>query len=355
MGSVRVLVASAALLAACGGGASAEGGPGGPPPPAPVDVAQATEGELAMERVYLGIVRSRARARLAAGAEGRVLEVAVREGDRVARGDVLLRIDPGLARASLTAAQASERRTLTEREQASRDAERFAAAGPTAVSRTEIERAATQADALAAQREAARAEVSRARESLDRHRVVAPFAGVIAARTVDPGDWVQSGLVVLELVADADLEVLVRVEPELLDDVAEGHEVSLVRGGRAAPARVAGVVPALDPATRTAQLRLVPSEPIPWLYPGSTTDVRLTIVRGGDGVLVPRDALVPGVGQTRVVRVVDGAAQPAVVEVLELGTDRARVRAEGLAAGDTVVTRGNDRLRPGQAVRVSGE
>lgn len=340
-----------ALLAACDGEAAAEGA-GGPPPPAPVEVATARVGDLTIERTYLGMVRSRARAQLAAGADGQVIEVRVSEGDRVAAGDVLLRIDPSLARASLSAAQATERRTGAEREQAARDAERFAAAGPTAVAQTEIERAATQELSLAAQRAAARADVARARESLDRHQVTAPFAGVITARSIDPGDWVSTGTSVLELVADEDTEVLVRVEPALLDDVVVGTEATLIRGAHSATAQVRGVVSALDPATRTAQLRLAPAEPVAWLLPGSTADVRFTIQHAGDGVLVPRDALVPGVAQTRVVRVIDGAAQPLPVEVIESGTTDARVRGEGLAAGDVLVVRGNDRLRPDQPVRI---
>lgn len=317
-----------------------------------MEVAEARTGELTLARTYLGMVRSRGRAELAAGADGQVLDVLVREGDRVEAGDALLRIDAGLARASLTAAQAAERRQAAERAQAERDAQRFAAAGPNAVSRSEIERAATTADSLAAQREAARAEVARARESLDRHRVLAPFAGVIAARRVDPGDWVSSGTPVLELVADGETEVLVRVEPALLDDVAVGSEATLTRGGHSAPGRVVGVVPALDPVTRTAQLRIAPTAAAAFLLPGSTADVRIAFTHGGDGVLVPRDALVPGVAQTRLVRVIDGAAQPMVVEVVEQGAEEARVRGEGLAAGDSVVTRGNDRLRPGQPVQV---
>lgn len=341
----------AAFVAACGGEAAAEGG-GGPPPAAPVQVGTARAGELAVERTYLGMVRSRARAQLAVGADGQVLEVSVSEGDRVAAGDVLLRVDPGLARASLSAAQATERRTQAEREQAARDAARFAAAGPNAVAQSEIERAATQSDSLEAQRAAARADVARARESLGRHQVVAPFAGVITARSADPGDWVSSGTTVLELVADEDTEVLVRVEPALLDDVVVGSEATLSRGDRTAPATVRGVVSALDPTTRTAQLRLAPTEAVPWLLPGSTVDVHFALQHGGDGVIVPRDALVPGVAQTRLVRVIDGAAQPLVVEVLETGSSEARVRGEGLAVGDVLVVRGNDRLRPAQPVRI---
>lgn len=342
----------AALLAACDGAASAEGEGDGERPASPVQVAPARDGELTLERTYLGMVRSEGRASLAAGADGQVTEVAVREGDRVEAGAVLLRVDGDLARADLTAARATARRTAAEREQAERDAERFAAAGSRAVSTTEIERAATTADTLEAQGAAARAAVSRARETLSRHRVVAPFAGVIASRSVDPGDWVSTGTVVLELVADEATQVLARVEPELLEDVDVGHEATLTRGARSVSARVVGVVRALDPTTRTAQLRLRPTEPAPWLLPGATADVRLSIVHAGDGVIVPRDALVPGVAQTRVVRAVDGAAQPVNVEVVEAGAEEVRVRGEGLSAGDSLVVRGNDRLRPGQPIRV---
>jgi multidrug resistance efflux pump len=176
---------------------------------------------------------------------------------------------------------------------------------------------------------------------------------VIAARRIDPGDWVSPGTPALELVADGRTEVLVRVEPELLADVDVGTEATISRGSGTAPARVAGVVRALDEATRTAQLRLEATEDAPWLLAGAAVDVRFELVHEGDGVIVPRDALVEGVAQSRVVKVVDGQAQPVVVEVLERGVDEVRVRAEGLSAEDTLVVRGNDRLRPGQPVRVA--
>ncbi len=75
----------------------------------------------------------------------------------------------------------------------------------------------------------------------------------------------------------------------------------------------------------------------------------------GEGVLVPRDALVEGIAQTRVVLLDDTTARPIEVDVLERGVTEARVRPQGdaeLAAGTRVVTRGNERLRPGQTVQV---
>ena len=340
-------------LAGCGTEAAAEGSEG-ERAATPVEVATGRVGELAIEREYLGLVRSVARAELAAGADGEVLEVSVREGDRVEAGQLLLRIDPDLARAALRSARAAQRERSAEEAQASRDARRLEAAGARTVAAVEIERAAARADALAAAGQNVRAEVARARASLERHRVVAPFAGVIAAREVDPGDWVTAGTEVLVLVADDRTEVLVRVEPEILEDLEVGTEGTLLSGRREARARVTGVVRALDAATRSARVRLSPVAAAPWLLAGSAVRVRFELSHGGEGVVVPRDALVAGVAETRVVRVVDGRAEPLAVEVLERGAEEVRVLAEGLGPDDRLVVRGNERLRPGQPVRVAG-
>jgi RND family efflux transporter MFP subunit len=343
--SVVVLV-----LGACGTEASAEGGR--ERPPALVETATGRTGALLVERTYLGTVRSLARAELAAGADGAVVEVAVREGDRVEAGQLLLRIDPDLAQARLRAVRADQLRSAAQGAQAERDAERFATAGRETVAQIEIERARSEAEALAAQSDGATAQVSQARATLDRHRVVAPFDGVVSRRTVDTGDWVSPGTIVLELVAAESVEVLARVEPSLLADVRSGTEATLRADGSEVGATVVGVVPALDPVTRTAQLRLLPSAPAPWLLAGAAVDVHFSLSHDGDGILIPRDALVVGVTDNRVVRVVDGKADPLEVEVLERGVNEVRVRAEGLTVDDQLVVRGNDRLLPGQPVRV---
>ncbi len=340
----------ACAAAGCGGDAAAEGD--GPPRPASrVEVGHPRDGALSIERTYLGLVRSVARSELAAGASGEVLEVTVREGDRVQAGQLLLRVDADLAQADLRAARAAARTSDERQRQAAREADRYQRAGSRLVGDLAIERAGAEADVLASERQSSQASVARARASLSRHRVVAPFDGVIAARHVDPGDWVSPGTTALELVADDETEVLVRVEPGLLEDVGPGFAARLSAGGREADAAVVGVVRALDPATRTAQVRLS-TEPAAWLLPGATVDVRFVVEHQGEGLIVPRDAIVEGVTATRVVRVVDGLAQPVDVTVIERGATEVRVQAEGLSTDDVVVTRGNERLRPEQPVEV---
>jgi len=364
---------TAALVAACQDSSAGARGPDGPPPPL-VALAPARGGTLTVDHAYLGEVRALARAVLSAGAEGEVRDVRVREGDRVSAGDLLVRVDPDLAAADVAAAAAARARVAEEAAQAARDAERFAAAGTNAVAATEIERAASQAATLEAERRNRRAQLAAARESRRRHDVRAPFDGVVARRRVDPGAWVSAGDPVVELVADTGVEILVTVPPAVAGRLAVGDGASLRPAGdgdrgpatMGAPATIGGIVPAVDPATRTVTIRIQPNDragagdtddaaPPRRLLPGDTVDAVLTIERNEPGsVVVPRDALVQGAVETRVVRLDDeGRAAFVTVEVLASNADEAMVRGSGLSPGTELVVRGNERLRPEQDVRIA--
>lgn len=291
------------------------------------------------------------RAELAAEADGEVLEVAVRVGDRVEAGDLLLRVDSSLAKARLAAARASRTETAQELEQARRDRQRAESLGAQVIPEAEIERDVTRATTLETRRVRLSAAEREAKVQLGRHRVRAPFDGVIASRRVDPGDWVGPGSPVLDLVDDRTVEIIVEGSAELVQRIQPGAVAMVQRGEEQIEAEIVGVVRALDPITRTAKVRLVPRELAPWLLPGASVDVSFAIHRDDPGVVVPRDALVYGAVGVRVVRVHDDAAAPVPVEVIATADGNALVSGKGLAAGDEVVVRGNERLRPGQPVQ----
>jgi RND family efflux transporter MFP subunit len=338
---------------------------GGPPPPAPVEVAAARGGELVDEWVFVGELRSLRSAELALGAGGEIVMIDVREGDRVEAGTLLVEIDKRQASARLSAAVSGRRESERELEQARREAERAAALGSGILPGEEIEQQASRADSLEARKLRLGAEISAAKADLSDYQLAAPFAGVIAARYADLGQWVDPGETVLELVATEEVEVLVDIRPELAAQVHAGDHATLRPSGglqeigdleaATAPAEVLGVVPSLDPGTRTLKVRLRPLESRRWLLPGAPVDVGFAVhyqTANADQVIVPRDALVLGAVDTRVLIVVDGAAKPIQVEVRATAGEEALVIGPGLTVGSVVVTRGNERLRPGQPVQV---
>lgn len=321
------------------------------PPPARVEVAQVQTDALRVERRYLGEVRSLENAVIGASASGEVVAVLVREGERVAAGDVLVRIDAATRRASLASVRAARDQITEQLSQAQREEERLQGAGRNIVAEVEIERSASQVTSLRAQLARADAQLRESRQALAEHRVVAAFPGVVSRRIVSVGDYVNIGQAMMELVSTDRAEVLVRVEPELLASVERGLSVTIEGGASSVSGHIDGIVPALEARTRTAQLRIVVDEEAPWLLAGSAVDVAITVERAlseGEWV-VPRDAMVYGVAGARVFVVREGSALGLDVEIVDQSDALVLVRAE-LRSDDSVVTRGNDRLRPGQAV-----
>jgi len=323
------------------------------PPPARVRVGEVRSGSVVAQWSFLGDVSALQHAELAAGASGEVRRVLVRVGDRVKRDDLLVEVDPSLATARVRAASASKEAGAAQLERAKRDAERLSIAGPDIAARAEIEQATSERKRAVAERGRLKAAEAEARAQLGRHRVTAPFDGIVANRHVDPGDWVDPGVQVIELIDDRDVEVLTSVPPDVASLLSVGRKASLGRKGQTTPATIVGIVSALETESRTVRLRLVPDESTEWLLPGAAVDVRFTVERSEPGALVvPRDALVYGIANIQVVKSVDDKAQPMPVEVVALGRDEVLIRAEGLAAGDSVVTRGNERVFPGQSLIV---
>jgi len=355
MKGAPALPLSFVLCIACSDAASTnEGSPSSTPSAMVVEVGEARNGRLRDEWVFLGETRSSTRAALAAGAEGEVVALDVRLGDRVEKGDLLLRVDPELARARMAAARASQSETAEELRQAARDRQRAEQLGISVLAEAEIERDVSRAEALRARERRLGAARQEAKVALGRHRLLAPFSGVISARHVDIGDWVTPGEPVLELVDDTDVEIITPVTPELIPRIAIGAEVRVGRGERTAAGKVAGIVRALDPTTRTAPLRIILDPPAPWLLPGQSVDVAFAVEHesGADSVIVPRDSLVYGAVGTRVIKAQSQKAQPIAVTVLACADLECLVSGEGLSAGDSVVTRGNERLRPDQPLSI---
>jgi RND family efflux transporter MFP subunit len=343
------LLAVALALLGCGGEAPAEAGRA----PAPVvEVGAVTSGSLAQDFAFLGQVQPAHSAELAAAVAGHVERVTAREGDRVEKGQVLVALDLRKARATLSSLRARSRGIETELAQARRQAERVEKLGFPTVSEPERERFLVAVDTLEAQLATQKAEIDRAAVELLHHTLRAPFAGVVRSRMVDPGAWVGVGQPVLSLVSLEDVEVHVDVSAEIGARLEGGGRAILLAPAGRAEAVIAGLVPALDEKTRTMRVRLLPEERPAWLLAGMQIDVEFAVTLSGDGVMVPRDALVHGAVGTRVIAVRDDQGVPVDVEVLATSGGAALVRGD-LSPGERVVTRGNERLRPGQPLSVT--
>jgi RND family efflux transporter MFP subunit len=307
-----------------------------------------------------GSVTARHEAQLSARVDGLVSELLVEAGDRVRAQQILLRQDTELSRRELALAAAQEAQAQAGLDEARRlveEAQRLR--DDNFIPATELaSREAAVASARAAQR-AALAQRRLAEERLARHELPAPFDGVVAERMTERGEWINRGDPVLRLVATEAVWLDVAVPQEYRERITRDTPVS-IRPDSAREvslrAEVERVLPVGDAQTRTFLLRLVPSEPSPALFPGSSASARLSLSgdASGDAQRLPADALLLHPDGGRSVFVIDDEdrASRRRVQVLEETANEVIV-GHALAPDARVVLRGNRLLEDGTPVRVT--
>lgn len=325
----------------------------------PVAVAAVIEESVWQELQLTGSVTAERSARLSLATAGLVQSLAVDAGSRVAAGDELLQLDDELARLHWQAGQAAAREARLQWEDARRRLEEGRRLLPqkgiaeTAVRDLESEVAQTEA-ALAR----AEAEAQRRAALLDRHRLRAPFGGIVADRHTDMGEWVTPGTPVFELVGLEDLRLEFAVAEDVIAGIQAGAETTYRLGKTPRQAwlgQVDSLVPVADPGARTFLLRILPKgERPPFMLPGMSVSAELRLDTGRRALTVPRDALLRYPDGRVVVWTVEPGEEGAVAreKPVEPGlTFDGRVEVRGdLAVGERVVVRGNEALSVGQRV-----
>lgn len=330
------LIASALLaLAACGGEPAA---PTLPPLP---KLETLTVGGTAdaSGRSWDGVVEAVQQADLTAQTAGRVTVVNVDVNDRVAKGDVLLRLTAVEQQAGANTARAQLRAAEAAAAEAEANYRRYAAlANGQYVSRSQIDQARAARDSAAAARDAARAQVAQASQQTDYTVIRAPFAGIVSARRVEPGESVAPGQPLMAVYAPGALRIEVQVPQSEADAIrAVGSARVALADGRTVDAAEVVVFPAADPATHSVGVRVTLPDLKQAPAPGVTAKVLfpIAVTAQAGTVSIPASALVQR-GEVSGVYVIAG--NRIALRQVRLGQrsgDRVEVLA-GLKAGDVV-------------------
>jgi len=210
------------------------------------------------------------------------------------------------------------------------------------------------------------AEVERIDDQLRKHTIRAPFDGWVVERFTEQGQWVSRGGLIARIAELDRLEIEVQVPELSVGMLRENAEVRLdfdAAPGHAWIGRVARIVPQADLLSRSFPVRVELAnrveDAVPVLKGGMLARAWLPVGKTGSVTVVPKDALVLGGPRPLVYRITGTAAAPdaaatGTVQPVEVSLGGAvggnvEIRS-GLAPGDLVVIRGNERLRPGMAV-----
>ncbi len=312
---------------------------------------QVTRGDFSGERVSYGVISSDRQAGVRARIGGQVTEILAREGDSVAKGDILLEIDgtiesPLAGRLAAFTAVTNLERSVRGIHQtrgnlkATLENDRMLYEND-AISAQQMEASQNRYNEAGVQLAALQSELAGQKVQLGLFSVNAPFDGVVSAVHVRLGDIVAPMQQILKIENPLPCKITATVSSNDILRMKVGNSVTLIHGGETQLATITRIHPSLG-VTGTGKIE-IELDTLPFDLPlGSSLEVRLVVDIMPSALLVPAKAVLEGVSQTRVHVVEGDTVRVVAVKVLARSGNVTAVEGD-LTPGDKLVT-GSDSL-----------
>ena len=342
--SIIVLLALAATLAGCGVGeasvSDAEAVQAATP--VPVEVAQPFRADLRATYAATATISSDSDAPVVARVPGEVVALLVEEGDYVAEGQVLARLDGERLRLEMLAAQASSEQARAEYRR-NVDLHKRGLISAAAMDNLKYDLQALQAT------------YELKKLNYEYAAIRAPIAGVVALRHIKPGQHLTANEVAFRITDTRELIAYLQIPQSELPKFAAGHDVSIEVAsmpGSAYPATIARISPTIDTRNGTFRATAIIDNSKGELAPGMFGRFRVAYEEHINALVLPVAALIDEDDENAVYIVNDGEVVRRVVETGIRSGDRIEIL-DGLTETDVVVVVGHSNLRDGSKVLAS--
>jgi membrane fusion protein (multidrug efflux system) len=272
---------------------------------------------------------------------GKIVKIAFREGTRIRRGDLLVKIDDSELQAQAYKLE-SEQKLAQDKENRRRQLRDKGNISP-----EDYDVALNELNAI-------RGEVQLIQARILKTELRAPFDGTIGLRYVSEGSYVSPQTRIASLQRTSSLKIDFSVPERYAGTVKPGQTVyfSVAGGEGRETGTIYAVEPKIDPSTRTVLIRARAPNPEGRIAPGAFAEVELVLREIPEAIMIPTQALVPDLAGHKVYVVEGGAAAERRVEI-GLRTEKDVQIVTGLRATDTVITTGILQVVAGAPVRVT--
>ena len=320
-------------------------------PAAPVIVESAQRDTFSATLWVSGTVISQNDARIAAETDGRITWIAD-VGSRIKKGEAIARIDAQDLQLDLTDSEAqleSLKAQLKYRDSSLQRFQKLTASNNAAA--MDLDEAQSQLDITRQEIKRAEVAIAQIKRRISQTEVLAPFPGVVAERLIQTGEFVDRGAQVARLVDTEHREIRAQAPLSVAGWIREGMQISIEHNQRESLSPVNYVIPVGDERSRMFEIRIAAHDPA-WII-GSPVRIALPNSEPRELVAIPRDGLVLRGSNIFVMRVNDDNTVEKVSVETGIGLGGLVEVIGEVNQGDLIITRGGERLQPGQAVTIS--
>jgi membrane fusion protein (multidrug efflux system) len=262
---------------------------------------------------------------------GKIVNIFFTEGTRVARGDLLAKINDKPLQAQLMKLEAQKRlvqdKEFRQRSLLDRDA----------ISRESYEQVATELESL-------EADIMLVKARIAETELRAPFDGIIGLRYLSEGSYATTNTRIVRLVKNSPLKIEFSINERYAGEINPGFPITFSIDGKPYPAKVYALDPKVNISTRTITVRALYPNSREEVKPGRFASVVLQLAEVTDAISIPTEALIPEMDGEKVFIYKSGRAMPVKVTT-GLRTESIIQITNGLNFGDTLLTTGILQLR----------
>lgn len=285
-----------------------------------------------------GSLRADEGVELQAETNGKVVAINFKEGTAVRKGDLLVKLNDADLRASL--ARAQYRRELAK----TREHRYAQLLGQKVVTQDDYDSALNDVNVQQAEMDLYQAQIAET-------EIRAPFDGVVGLRYVSLGAFVNATTRIATLQRLDNLKVDFAVPEKYTGRVVVGSPINFTVAGGAQKFKghIYAIDPRIDAGTRTLLIRALTDNRDGSLLPGAFANIEFTLRELRDALLIPSEAVIPGLDEKNVFVMSDGKAERRAVQTGTRTASTVHILS-GLAPGDIVITSGIQQMRAGQPV-----
>lgn len=270
---------------------------------------------------------------------GKVVNIAFNEGTRVAKGDLLLKVNDADLQAQLKKAE------IKKKDAEDKEYRQRVLLSKNGISKETYETAVNDLDASVADIENIKAQIAKT-------EIRAPFAGTIGLRYISEGSYLTPSTQIASLQSANPVKIDFAIPQRFANEISVGNLVKLkTASGKLFSAKVYAIEPKVDPSTRALQVRAISNNDRGDLIPGSYVSVEVNLNTVKNAMVIPSQALALDISGERVFVYRNGVAIPAKVES-GIRTESQVQITNGIKMGDSIITSGIMQLRPRAKVKV---
>lgn len=288
-----------------------------------------------------GSVLANEEVELRSEAAGKVTGIFFKEGSRVKKGDLLVKINDADLQAQLQKAE-SQKRLLADKE-----ARQKKLRESNSISQEQYDEALNSLNGVTA-------EISLLMAQVQKTEIRAPFDGTVGIRFISEGSYITPSTLVARMQDIKNVKVDFSVPEKYVGSIQKGNKVLFTIEGSSNQyeGTVYAIESKIDPLSRTLRIRAIARNDRETLVPGSFARVGVMLNRQKAAILVPTQSVIPDAEGQKVFVVRNGVAELSPVETGMRTEERIQV-VKGLSPNDTLLTTGLLQLRSGIRVNVT--